>query len=106
VTLRQRLRFSMESRMTAKMFIHPSGYLMRGACTPSVTCDSWQTDYGQQINAAELFHFVKPYGVGERRRSTVGNLPRTCLRKHQTGKLGDRVAIHAGESVAGLGPFR
>ncbi len=55
-----------------------------------------------------VFHFVKPYGVGERVFDGLAILPRHLLEKpYQEGRLGEIGSLSTpANQLAGLGPFR
>ena len=112
LTLRQGLRFSDGEPLTAEDVLFTlQVYLDENVHAPQrdLLIVGGKPITVRKINARTLvFHFAKPYGVGERVFDGLAILPRHLLQKpYQDGKLGQigSLSIPANQ-WAGLGPFR
>jgi peptide/nickel transport system substrate-binding protein len=112
LTLRQGLRFSDGEPLDAEDVLFTLGvYLDEGVHAPQrdLLIVGGKPITVRKINAETLvFHFAKPYGVGERVFDGLDILPRHLLEKpYQDGKLGQIGSLSApANQWAGLGPFR
>ena len=112
LTLRQGLRFSDGEPLDAEDVLFTLRvYLDEGVHAPQrdLLIVGGKPITVTKINAQTLvFHFAKPYGVGERVFDGLAILPRHLLEKtYQEGKLGQIGSLSTpANQWAGLGPFR
>src|SRR5712664_2234252 len=112
LTLRQGLRFSDGEPLDAEDVLFTLRvYLDEGVHAPQrdLLIVGGKPITVTKINARTLvFHFAKPYGVGERVFDGLAILPRHLLEKtYQEGKLGQIGSLSTpANQWAGLGPFR
>jgi peptide/nickel transport system substrate-binding protein len=112
LTLRQGLRFSDGEPLDAEDVLFTLRvYLDEGVHAPQrdLLIVGGKPITVSKINAQTLvFHFAKPYGVGERVFDGLAILPRHLLEKtYQEGKLGQIGSLSTpANQWAGLGPFR
>ena len=112
LTLRQGLRFSDGEPLDAEDVLFTLRvYLDEGVHAPQrdLLIVGGKPITVTKINAQTLvFHFAKPYGVGERVFDGLAILPRHLLEKtYQDGKLGQIGSLSTpANQWAGLGPFR
>jgi len=112
LTLRQGLRFSDGEPLDAEDVLFTLRvYLDEGVHAPQrdLLIVGGKPITVTKLNAQTLvFHFAKPYGVGERVFDGLAILPRHLLEKtYQEGKLGQIGSLSTpANQWAGLGPFR
>ena len=112
LTLRQGLRFSDGEPLDAEDVLFTLRvYLDEGVHAPQrdLLIVGGKPITVSKINSQTLvFHFAKPYGVGERVFDGLAILPRHLLEKtYQEGKLGQIGSLSTpANQWAGLGPFR